>query len=149
MTKDEHTAISNIRYFENGERVETPEYGWSTICAWRRRRTRSPAMPPGASVFICLRILSEAFWDRLLEYRQRMDSVCLGINADAAKPERSAEVMRRAEECDIFSINRTEAMALFDTTSEQRAIGALVRWGCLWFTFGAERRVLWSSHRAA
>ena len=27
IVKDARTAISNIRYFEDGERVETPEYG--------------------------------------------------------------------------------------------------------------------------
>ncbi|NLI54640.1 MAG: carbohydrate kinase family protein [Clostridiales bacterium] len=145
MTKDEHTAISNIRYFENGERVETPEYGLEHYLRLEATADEIARHAAGGKGVYLFKDLSEAFWDRLLEYRQRMGFRLLWeINADAAKPERYAEVMRRAEECDIFSINRTEAMALFDTTSEQRAIGALVRWGLpmVYFRRGAQGAVV-------
>ncbi len=130
IEKDARTAISNIQYFEDGERVETPEYGLMHYAKLEATPEEIAQYARGAKGVYLFKDLSETFWDRLLAYKKELRFRLLWeINADAAKPEHYEEVLRRAEECDVFSINRAEAMALFDTTSEQRAIGNLVRWG--------------------
>ncbi|MDD4311272.1 MAG: carbohydrate kinase family protein [Eubacteriales bacterium] len=130
IAKDAHTAISNIQYFEDGERIETPEYGLAHYTALEATADEIARYAEGVKGVYLFKDLPEVFWNRLLEHKRKLGfRLMWEINADAARAERYEEVLRRAEECDVFSINRTEAMSLFDTTSEQRAIGNLVRWG--------------------
>lgn len=130
IAKDAHTAISNIQYFEDGERIETPEYGLAHYIALEATADEIARYAEGAKGVYLFKDVPEVFWNRLLEHKRKLGfRLMWEINADAARAERYEEVLRRAEECDVFSINRTEAMSLFDTTSEQRAIGNLVRWG--------------------
>jgi sugar/nucleoside kinase (ribokinase family) len=130
LLKDACTAISNIQYLEDGERKETPEYGIKHYLNLEATPDEIAQYAEGAKGVYLFKDLPEVFWDRLLAYKSELGfRLMWEINADAAKPERYVEVLRRAEACDVFSINRTEAMTLFETASEQRAIGNLVRWG--------------------
>ncbi len=130
LVKDVHTAVSNIRYFSSGERVETPEYG---LAHYRRMEAtpeeigRFGADAKGVYIF---KDLPEAYWEDVFRLREKQGFRLLWeINADAAKPELRDRVKACAQRCDLFSINRTEAEALFAGASEKAAIAGLQSWG--------------------
>lgn len=130
MVKDAHTAISELQYLENGERVETPPYG-------KDHYLRLEAEPKEIAPFLRRAKGMYVFKDDRREYWEELLPLAKGngcrilweINAEAALPERRGQVERIARQCDVFSINRAEACSLFGSGDLTRIEGELRSWG--------------------
>ncbi len=129
MVKDPHTAVSQIRYFADGERIETPPFGAEHY----RKMEASPAelepwLKSARGVYI-FKECDAAYWESVLEMKQRYGFRLLWeINADSAVPERLEQVRGIAKQCDIFSINKTESLRMLSASSLEEAAGQLGKW---------------------
>lgn len=114
MVKDPHTAISELQYLENGERVETPPYGKDH---YRRLEATPKEIAPFLRQAKGLYVFKDdcrEYWEELLPLAgEHGCRILWEINAEAALPERRERVERIARQCGAFSINRTEACRLF------------------------------------
>lgn len=119
-----------IRYYEDGERDETPRYGLEHF--WQMETTSEELAPyfkemDGIYIF---KNTSEVFWAGVLNAKR--DTACKvmwEIAADAAYPENLENVKRIATQLEAFSINMTEAKNLFGTKEKKQIIEELKSWG--------------------
>ena len=129
LIRDPHTAVSNVQYLPDGERVETPRYGG----AHYRKLEATPAelepfLRQAKGVYI-FKDLPEGYWDAILEMKDRFGfALEWELNADVACPACREQVRAVAGRCDILSLNRTEAKRLFDTEDVEEAAQALADW---------------------
>ena len=131
--KDERSPYTVIRYFEDGERTETPRYG---LEHFRKLETTAEELAPylagedpadGVYIF---RNTDETFWPGLLRLRESYrGKIMWEIAADAAFPENLERVRRIASRMDAFSINMTEAKTLFGSGDREEVIRRLKDWG--------------------
>lgn len=129
LVKDAHTAISHVQYHEDGERTEHSEHGPEH---YRHMEAEPEELEPffakAKGVYI-FKDLPEVYWKKIImskrKYRFRL---MWEINAEAAVPERAGDVRRLAEQCEMFSLNRTEAMRLLQTKELAAVIDRLLTW---------------------
>lgn len=128
--KDEKSVYTFVRYFEDGEREETPRYGLSHF---RKLETAGEEMKPVFDTFDGIYIFKntdEAFWRETLKAcKDYTGKVMWEIAADAALWENRKKVEEIAKQMNGFSINMTEAKNLFGTDSREEIIEHLKSWG--------------------
>lgn len=128
--KDAHTAVSNVQYHADGERTETPQYGGAHYRMLEAAPDDIAPFTETAKGVYIFKDLNDAYWDRILQLKRRHGFKLLWeINADAAVPEQRERVQKLARQCDVFSINRTEACKLFSENQLDWVIAKLQTWG--------------------
>ncbi|MEL7610568.1 MAG: carbohydrate kinase family protein [Bacillota bacterium] len=111
--KDERTAISEVRYRENAERTEIPRYGYEHYLKLEATPREIEKHCAGARGVYVFKDLAPGYWEQILSLKAQYGFALLWeINADAASPQYCDRVRALAEQCDVFSINRTEARAM-------------------------------------
>lgn len=129
LVKDPHTAVSNVQYFPDGERVETPRYGGDHY----RKLEATPAelepfLRTARGVYI-FKDMPAGYWDAILTMKKQYGfTLEWELNADVACPACREQVRAIACQCDILSLNRTEARHLFGTEDMEEATAALEGW---------------------
>ena len=140
----EHTPQNIIQYFADGERSETPRFGFAHYhTAEVRPEYLEEAFREADGIYI-FRNADSAFWDSVLSMkRDSRAKVLWEIALDAARPGMLREVRRIAESVEILSINRTEAKALTGK-DEEGALEVLSSWDVplIFYRRGAEGSVM-------
>lgn len=124
IIKDKHTPLTVIQYFANGERTETPTFGsehyhrlMASAAEVDRHCTSDTA---GVYVF---RDTEHLFWQKLSSLKAEYNfKLMWELNASVAVPEMLPEVTAVLNHCDIFSLNKQEAFALFAVNRIEEAI---------------------------
>ena len=131
MVKDAHTAVSLVRYHSDGEREETPLYGldhYQRLEATPKEIAEAVAVSNPKGIYI-FKGTGLGYWNSVFALKKLYGfAVCWEINASYAVPEREREVRETAQQCDMFSINRTEGMDLFQVRQEKDVINDLQAW---------------------
>lgn len=130
MIRDAHSPITEITYFENGEREEKPVYGLSHF---NKLETKPEDLElwcldcEGMYVFKNLEDLS--FWERIIALKERDGFTLMWeIAADAAIPEKLPMFEQVLVRVDILSINMSECSALFGTDNEEEHISRFLQY---------------------
>ena len=122
--RDKNTAHTVIRYFADGERVETPIYGpghYLRLTATAADIARHCAADT-AGVYV-FRDLEQPFWQALLRQKAIHGfKLMWEVDARATVPERLPELLHLLAHVDILSLNRHEALTLFATDTVEEAI---------------------------
>lgn len=127
--RDEKTPHNLIRYFQNGERNETPRYGTKHYQKMETRPEDLYAHLKTAKGIYLFKNSSPDFWHRLFPaLKNRKAAVLWEISDDAALPEYLQEVQEIAEKIDIFSINLTESCRLLGAESLEEVIERFKTW---------------------
>jgi sugar/nucleoside kinase (ribokinase family) len=121
----DHGPRTRIEYFDDGERSETPVYGLDHFHA----HTPLPRHIPGgirerdmAAVYL-FHAAEEPYWAQIAGFRSASAVPILWeVAADATVPELADDLRDHAALVDVVSLNRTEALTLFGTTSIDDAI---------------------------
>lgn len=129
LVKDAHTAISHVQYHRDGERTEHSEHG---AVHYRHMEAEAEELEPffaeAKGVYI-FKDMPENYWKKIIMSRKKYRfRLMWEINAEAAIPEKAGDVRRLAEHCDMFSLNKTEAMQLLQTSSLAAVIDKLLTW---------------------
>ncbi len=127
--RDEKTPHNLIRYFQNGERNETPRYGTKHYQKMETRPEDLYAHLKTAKGIYLFKNSSPDFWHRLFPaLKNRKAAVLWEISDDAALPEYLKEVQEIAEKIDIFSINLTESCRLLGAEGLEEVIERFKTW---------------------
>ena len=129
LVKDPHTAVSNVQYLPDGERVETPRYGGEHYRALEATPAElEPFFQTAEGVYI-FKDMPPGYWDAILAMKRRYGfTLEWELNADVARPGCEAQLRSIARQCDILSLNRTEACHLLGTQDIQEAASRLQGW---------------------
>lgn len=122
VVRSEKTPITHITYFADGDRVDRPDMG---LAEFRRLDATIEEIEQwcdgdtkGVYVF---KHMDTAFMERLIQLRDKYGfKLMWEIAEDAAIPANRAVIESYLPFIDVFSINRKEAAALFETTDVQR-----------------------------
>ncbi|MBS4208905.1 PfkB family carbohydrate kinase [Bacillus sp. FJAT-50079] len=130
QVKDEKTPTTIVKYFEDGERKETPAFGTNHY-----RLMEATVDDIQATLHSDVKgvyIFKEAdleFWYAVSQLKQNHRFTLMWeINADSAVFDQIAHVKGIAEKVDIFSINRTEAHSLLHKESINEMITEFKSW---------------------
>jgi sugar/nucleoside kinase (ribokinase family) len=124
IIKDKHTPRTTIHYFDDGERVEAPVYGADhyhrLMASAADVSDHCAADTVGVYVF---RDTAPEFWQALIGLKAKYHfKLMWELNASVAAPERLPEVIAVLNHCDIFSLNKQEALTLFSVNRIEDAI---------------------------
>lgn len=147
MVKDPHTAISNVQYQADGERVETPEYGLQHYQKLEATPEEIGAFSRNAKGVYIFKENDKHYWDRILALKKEQNfRLMWEINAGCANEREQDSIREIAQAADVFSINRTEASALFGGITVDQALEQLNSWGIpmVFFRMGASGAVILS-----
>lgn len=116
---------TRIEYFADGERLETPVFGLDHFHA----HTPLPQHIPQevrdrdlAAVYL-FHAAEEPYWSEIADFRSASAvPVLWEIAADATVPELAGDIRDHAALVDVVSLNRTEALSLFATSSVDDAV---------------------------
>lgn len=129
ILKDEKTPYNIIRYFENGERTETPLYGPEH---YKRIEVTPGDLEPyfkRAKGIYLFKNSDGKFWNELLPMAKgRKAAVMWEIANDSACPQYLEEVRSIAEQMDLFSINLTESCRLLGVDTLEEVIARFRSW---------------------
>lgn len=129
ILKDDKTPYNIIRYFEDGERSETPLYGpehYKKIEAVPR--DLEPYFKTAKGIYLFKNSAGD-FWEQILPMlEERRASVMWEISSDSTCPKCLEEVQNIAEHVDIFSINLTESRHLFGVRTLDEVIAQFRKW---------------------
>lgn len=129
ILKDEKTPYNIIRYFENGERTETPLYGPEH---YKRMEAAPQDLEPyfkTAKGIYLFKNSDGKFWNELLPMAEgRNAAVMWELANDSACPQCLKEVQSIAEHIDLFSINFTESCQLFGVDTLEEVIARFRSW---------------------
>ncbi len=125
------SAVSMVQYAPDGERVETPRYGFShyaSLEAVPGDLEKHAAALQG--VYIFKDFGPKGYWDRMLALKQR-HGFCLmwELNANVANSASAPRVREIARAVDVLSLNLTEAKSLVGAANAKDAAEALMEWG--------------------
>lgn len=126
--KDEYTPCTVIEYFQNGERKETPLYGKQHY----KKLEPTPedlagSVNDAAGVYI-FRDSNPEFWAAIFKLKEQYGfHIMWELSAASAKSDCLASVLQTAQNVEMFSLNRTEALSLFEADSMEEAIQRLQR----------------------
>ena len=111
----ENGPRTHIQYFADGERAETPVYGLAHF----NRHTPLPEHVPALEQLGAMYLFhaDEApYWERVAAFRKQSSVPILWeLSAEAVDVE---VVMERAAHVDVVSLNKTEALRLFEEPAE-------------------------------
>jgi sugar/nucleoside kinase (ribokinase family) len=120
-----HTPRSWVRYHANGERDEAPQFGDEHFASMESLASDLPGAYRTARGLYIFRSHAPAFWHslRLLPGRPA-HTILWEIAANAALPGLRAQVAANLQLVDILSINRTEALRLYQASNVEDAMRA-------------------------
>ncbi|KRE72706.1 carbohydrate kinase family protein [Arthrobacter sp. Soil762] len=117
---------STLRYFEDGERIETPQHGDAHFEALTPMPADIPESWAGLEGVYLFHDADPEYWRAVGNYRSTHNVTLLWeISAAACTPEQWDSVRSILQMVDVFSINRTEARALLGTDSLSEAVERL------------------------
>ncbi|REK77726.1 carbohydrate kinase family protein [Paenibacillus paeoniae] len=130
IVKDEHTPKTLVKYFEDGERQETPAYGAEHYRSMEASAADiGEALRPGVKGIYIFKEAELAFWDEIDALKQKFGfKLMWEINADSADYALISTVRQIAERVDMFSINRTEAQSLLRKDNVEEIIAEFAAW---------------------
>ncbi|MFT3820785.1 MAG: carbohydrate kinase family protein [Rubrivivax sp.] len=140
LVRDAHTIGSRLVYRDDGERTETPWHGPEHFERLQLGPAQIPAaLLPAAGCYL-FQGLRPAYWDAYAGLRDRLGVTLWELSADAARPECWPAVRARLQGVDVFSLNRTEALALLGAAEPRAAAAALLDAGarCIVLRLGAD-----------
>ena len=127
IVRDKHSPITNIHYFPEGGREETPVQGLEHFIKLEARPgdiENNCKNSKGLYVFKNLEDMD--FWENVIELKKQFHFTLMWeIAADAAIPENINKFESVIKAVDILSINRGEGAALFETSSEASVLTRL------------------------
>ncbi len=130
LVRDVHTPHSWVRYFADGERTETPQFG---PAHFHLMETTPADLPPDyrlARGVYLFRDDAPRFWDDLDCVREQLSGVLLWEIAanvtDAAHWQRVSEI---ASKLDLFSLNLSEGRQLCGVDEPERIVDRLLSIG--------------------
>ena len=129
LIKDPCSPRTIVRYRPDGERTEEPVYGPEHYAAIEATPAEIAPFCRGAVGLYVFKNASPDYWNALLPLRPAHGfRLMWELAADAALPELRSRVQAIAEQTDVFSLNRTEAMGLLEVASVDAAVEALRTW---------------------
>ena len=127
IIKDKNTPRTTIQYFADGEREETPVFGSDHYQRLMpsAENVRHHCSSDTAGIYI-FRDTDDAFWQVISSLKAQYNFTLMWeIDASVAVPAMLPEVSTVLNHCDILSINKQEAFALFDIGRIEEAIAKL------------------------
>jgi hypothetical protein len=119
-----------VVYRPDGEREETPQLGYEHFALMEPMPRDIPARYRQAQGIYLFRDDRAEFWQAMLALRDRCGFTLLWeIAANAAIPSRWECIREILGKVDLFSINRTEASQLCQTSTPEQAIECLLSTG--------------------
>lgn len=129
IPKDANTPRNIVRYFEDGERVETPEYGLAHYRKIEGTPSDLERFCVGVKGVYVFKNYDKLFWDGILLLKERCGfKLMWEIASDAITPENLPGIREVAAKTDVFSINRTEALKMLGETDIASAANKLSDW---------------------
>lgn len=130
LVKNPLTPHTVIRYFADGERVETPKYGTAHYQSMEiAPKELQPYFKTAKGIYI-FKNSSPDFWEEILSFKKQSKAVVLWeIANDATCRENCNAVRGIAENVDVFSINMAESRALLGIESKEEIIREYRSWG--------------------
>lgn len=111
---DAYTPRTLIRYRDDGERTETPDFGLHHFALSEPRMEMVPESYRNAKGLYVFKPIDTEFWADLREYRAHMNCAVLWeIDAAACSPTERTHVMRQLADVDLLSINQSELDLLY------------------------------------
>ncbi len=129
FTADPHTPTTKIQYHPDGERVETPQFGQEHYHKMEATPQHIlPFMKHAKGIYI-FREIPEGYWSPILEAKKSSGCALLWeLNADVAQADHMEAVRAIASQCDILSLNLTEAKAMLSLENKDQLVDALHQW---------------------
>lgn len=118
IVKDRNTPHTIIRYFEDGERTEIPEFGsdhFHALEATPKDLEKNLSDTKGVYIF---KNSNNTFWEEIFEIKnENRFRLLWEIAADAACKNNLHEVLAIARKVDMLSVNLSESCAMFGVDS--------------------------------
>lgn len=129
IPKDANTPRNIVRYFEDGERIETPEYGLEHYRKIEGTPSDLERFCAGAKGVYVFKNYDKLFWERILSLKERYGfKLMWEIASDAITQGNLLGIREVAAETNVFSINRTEALKMLGETDIDSAVRKLSDW---------------------
>lgn len=126
FTVGEHSPRTRIRYFADGERIETSLFGLDHFAAHTPLPEHIPYPPADLAGAYLFHDHGDEYWRRVDGFRADFHGPLLWeISSDSCRRELWPVVRERLSRVDVFSMNRAEALRLFGTRDLGRAIESL------------------------
>jgi len=130
FARDEFTPRSWVIYHADGERDETPQYGYDHFKRMEPMPRDIPAHYRGAQGVYVFRDDRPDFWREMLALRQQSTFTLLWeIAANVTTPDHWTAIADILQKVDLLSINRTEASQLCQTRTPEQALDRLLSTG--------------------
>ncbi len=131
LVKDEHTAISEVRYLQDGERNETPVLGSQHYKSLEATPSDLENICADANaVYIFKDFGEDGFWEDILRLREKHKfSLLWELNADITTKEHCEKVKQIAQHVDVLSLNQKEALQMLDCTCVNEGARKLQEFG--------------------
>lgn len=114
-----------IQYDESGERVESSALGSAHFDAHTPLPRHIPDLNAVAAAYL-FHDTEPTYWDEVEEFRTSFSGpIVWELSAASAQPDRLLAVRRARANVDALSINRAEALALFEVRSVSEAVDGL------------------------
>lgn len=126
---DPCTPHTDVRYLQSGQRIDTPLLGKEH---YKKMEADTPKishfLEDATGVYIFQEIPSN-YWDSILEHKKKHNfKLEWELNDLVACPSRLEEVRKIACQCDIFSLNHSEAQSLLAVSDTEFIIADLKNW---------------------
>ncbi|MGO4689181.1 PfkB family carbohydrate kinase [Glaciibacter sp. 2TAF33] len=122
----EQSPRTRIRYFADGDRIETPVFGFDHFDAHTPLPEHIPYAPTDLAGVYLFHDHEADYWRSIDRFRAGFGGPLLWeISRDSCHGELWPTVRECLERVDLFSINRAEALELFDTGDLRHAIESL------------------------
>ena len=130
IIRDEHTAVSQVYYHNDGERTEVPLYGEEHYRKLEAGPDDLAAYCDGLKgMYVFKDFGPPGYWDELLALKNRYGFCLLWeLNASIMTPENISQIRRIAEGLDILSLNQSECRALFNESDLEACVHILSGW---------------------
>ncbi len=122
---NEKTPINNVHYFDDGERIEIPEYGKDHYKKFEVTVDDIlPLLDHSCGIYIFRNTASD-FWLPILANHHKSAKILWEIAADACENDNLPNVREICQSIDVLSINLLEAKKLLQVETEVDAIKEL------------------------
>lgn len=122
----EHSPRTRIRYFADGDRIETPVFGLDHFNAHTPLPEHIPYPASDLAGVYLFHNHDAGYWRSMDRLRADFSGPVLWeVSRDSCRSELWPVVRERLERVDLFSINQAEALELFDTGDLNQAIDSL------------------------
>ncbi|NMD39027.1 MAG: hypothetical protein GYA87_10165 [Christensenellaceae bacterium] len=129
IIKDEKTAISNINYLSADNREETPEFGrehYQKMEATTKEIASKINNTKGVYIF---KDCNKDYWNEVFELKKNHNfKVMWELNGDVCKPDCLELVKEIAKNCEMISLNKSEAFSLLGSDDLNYVKRELIKW---------------------